>query len=48
MSTTGVRIKRVEFSENVRAFQRTKKTVTDGKLSFKVGVCKSGSGLDCT
>ena len=25
MSITGVRIKRVEFSENVRAFQRTKK-----------------------
>ena len=48
MSTTGVRIKRVEFSENVSAFQRTKKTVIDSKLSFKVGVCKSGSGLDCT
>ena len=25
MSTTGVRIKRVEFSDNVRALQRTKK-----------------------
>ena len=48
MSTTGVRIKRVEFSENVRAFQRTNKTVADSKLSFKVGICKLGSGFDCT